>query len=370
MKHDFYIDRVRIFLTALVIFHHTAISFGASGGWYYSASTPTTGGLQMFLSFLMGIDQSYFMSLFFFISALFMPRSFDRKGAGKFVKDRIVRLGIPLALYMFLLHPILVYFILGHVGQTPDSFWSFIWYMDTHNVELSTMWFVFSLLIFEFCYVAYRLISPVRLSQKFSDKKPSAWAQIGFMLLFGFIAFAIRLVYPSGKSFYGLQFGYFSLYVGMYLLGIVASRKGWLDKFESKQLLPNVLFALASILIFGFVYSSNLDKMDLFPGGFNLHALFYAMWEPVMCVEISFCILLFARIKLNRPSSKILAAMSSGSFAAYVIHPLVVVGATFLSETLDVLPWAKLVFVLAVSIPASFALSYVIKKTPVLRRIF
>ena len=32
-----YLDKLRVFLTCLVIFHHTAIAFGASGGWYYKS---------------------------------------------------------------------------------------------------------------------------------------------------------------------------------------------------------------------------------------------------------------------------------------------------------------------------------------------
>jgi glucan biosynthesis protein C len=30
----FFIDRLRVVLTALVILHHTAITYGGSGGWF------------------------------------------------------------------------------------------------------------------------------------------------------------------------------------------------------------------------------------------------------------------------------------------------------------------------------------------------
>jgi fucose 4-O-acetylase-like acetyltransferase len=36
------------------------------------------------------------MALFFFISAYLLVGSFDRKGRAKFLKDRLVRIGIPL----------------------------------------------------------------------------------------------------------------------------------------------------------------------------------------------------------------------------------------------------------------------------------
>jgi len=36
----FYIDNVKIILTILVILHHTFITYGASGGWYYTQKQP------------------------------------------------------------------------------------------------------------------------------------------------------------------------------------------------------------------------------------------------------------------------------------------------------------------------------------------
>ena len=83
----YYLDLLRVFLTMLVFYHHSAVAFGASGGWYYISKETTTGLTQGLLSASMGIDQSYFMSLFFFISAYLMPFSFDRKGMKSFIRS-------------------------------------------------------------------------------------------------------------------------------------------------------------------------------------------------------------------------------------------------------------------------------------------
>jgi len=45
------------------------------------------------------------MGLFLLISAYFVPGSFDRKGASRFLKDRLIRLGIPMAVYSWVLSP-------------------------------------------------------------------------------------------------------------------------------------------------------------------------------------------------------------------------------------------------------------------------
>ena len=86
----YYLDLLRVFLTMLVFYHHSAVAFGASGGWYYISKETTTGLTQGLLSASMGIDQSYFMSLFFFISAYLMPFSFDRKGMKSFIYDPVI----------------------------------------------------------------------------------------------------------------------------------------------------------------------------------------------------------------------------------------------------------------------------------------
>ena len=52
------------------------------------------------------VNQAYFMSLFLLISAYFVPGSYDRKGAGHFVKDRLIRLGIPLIIYSWIISPL------------------------------------------------------------------------------------------------------------------------------------------------------------------------------------------------------------------------------------------------------------------------
>lgn len=59
----YYLDLLRVFLTMLVFYHHSAVAFGASGGWYYISKETTTGLTQGLLSASMGIDlQPYICS--------------------------------------------------------------------------------------------------------------------------------------------------------------------------------------------------------------------------------------------------------------------------------------------------------------------
>ena len=51
----------------------------------------------------------YLMSLMFFISGLFVWPSLARKGSGTFLRDRLLRLGLPLVLAVYVLMPIALY---------------------------------------------------------------------------------------------------------------------------------------------------------------------------------------------------------------------------------------------------------------------
>ena len=57
-------DPIRIILTALVIIHHTAITYGGSGSWYYKEDgAPEL--TQRLLTIVTAVDQSFLMGFFF-----------------------------------------------------------------------------------------------------------------------------------------------------------------------------------------------------------------------------------------------------------------------------------------------------------------
>jgi surface polysaccharide O-acyltransferase-like enzyme len=368
MKRAYYIDRLRILLITLVIFHHTTIAFGAMGGWYYITSQTTTGVVPFILSLFTAVDQAFFMSCFFFISALLMPASFDRKGFGKFMKDRLVRLGIPLAVYTLLIHPTLKFAVCKYLGKTSEPWLDFVWITDTEYPGPGPMWFVLTLLIFETAYALYRRSSKRGVEAKQERRLPSAFAFILFIAGTGLLAFGIRLFYPLGNNFFGLQFGYFVLYIAMYDLGIVASRSNWLERFTLRQAWPWFIASLLAIPVFAIVAASSKapEVMKEFAGGMNLRALFYAMWEPVICVGFCFFLLMFFKRYLNK-AGNLASVLSADSYTVYIFHPLIVVGFTILSEQTALPPLARLAFVLILGIPACFLAAHLIRKIPGVR---
>ncbi|MFT3705132.1 MAG: acyltransferase family protein [Agriterribacter sp.] len=80
MKRLHYLDNLMIFLSMLVILHHVSIGYGTMGGWCYVTPEKLTGPVQVILSALSGVEASFSMCLFFFISAYLTIPSLEKKG--------------------------------------------------------------------------------------------------------------------------------------------------------------------------------------------------------------------------------------------------------------------------------------------------
>jgi peptidoglycan/LPS O-acetylase OafA/YrhL len=79
-------------------------------------------GLDLFCAF----QYMYLMHLMFFLSGVFVYPSLSRKGPARFVFDRLVRLGIPFVLGVFLLMPLAYYPVYRVTAVDPT--WSAFWF--------------------------------------------------------------------------------------------------------------------------------------------------------------------------------------------------------------------------------------------------
>ena len=111
------------------------------------------------------MNQTYFMGLFLLISAYFVPGAFDRKGTKRFWKDRLVRLGIPLALYSWVIQPVVCLLDTCTVTEgLRTSFWTFFtrqYFSFGYFIGQGPMWFVETLLIFTLVYAVGRWLMPL-----------------------------------------------------------------------------------------------------------------------------------------------------------------------------------------------------------------
>ena len=369
-----FLDNLKWFLTMLVIAHHSAIAFGASGGWYYVVPPPEGSFGPRLLTVYVAIQQAFFMSLFFAISSYFLVPSFERKGARRFLLDRAKRLGIPLVVYFFLLNPILVYLSLRFGGRTDASLAQFMSRETLASTGVGPLWFVETLLLFAFVYAGIRWLRPPPEPPRTPRPLPSPAKITGFLLLLTGLTFGVRLVFPVGEEVAGLQFAEFPLYVALFLLGVFAYRYHWLEHLDAKATRPFTLaaciaIALLAARILGAPAVGELQAtLEPVRGGFEIDALLYALFQVVVCVGLSFFCLRIFRARWNRtgPLSK---NLTRAAYAAYIVHPFFVITGTAIIASVPGGPLLHFALLVPFAISTTFAASHILRKLPGLRAI-
>jgi len=388
-----FVDNIRVFLTILVILHHLMITYAGTGRWYYNE-----GGADAFTGYAGGwfcsINQAYFMSLFLLISAYFVPGSYDRKGAGRFLKDRLIRLGIPLAVFSWVLHPLFVYGGLVLAYDLRMSLWRFITteYFTTYGqpvIGAGPLWFVEVLLIFSLVYVLWRLVfrarppvpAPAAQAQGQTAKSgvetrfPGNGSIALFALLLGVAGFLVRLVFPMDEYLFqplNLQLGFFAQYIALFIVGLIAYRRNWLlslpDKTGRLWLGIAALFILLGV---GMQWAMATTVMSgaLKNGGWHWESLTYALWESFLCMSMCIGLIYAFRHYLNR-RGKLAEFLVPNAYTAYIIHALVITTVALIaSDLLPIYPLLKWMVVALVSVPLCFGLSSLIRKIPYTDRV-
>jgi len=371
-----FIDNWRSALIILVVLHHLALVYGAGAPFYY-VEPPWTAPLayQAFLAFIL-INQSFFMGALFLMSGYFTPRSFERKGPGSFLKDRLLRLGIPLVVFIFVLSPI------ASIGyyQMPASLTGITspltWQKYPKLIGFGPLWFVAMLLIFDFGYAVWRTVTRNRASKPAINSAPPGYLAIGtFVLVLALASYLLRIVVPLGKNVLSVfpTLAYLPQYLSFFVLGIIASRSNWFQTIPSKTGRVGLIMALAvTVLLFPIALTGlPLRLSDIvynFLGNGHWQSAVYALWDSIFAVGMCLGLITLFRHFLDRPG-RLGNFMSQQSFTVYIIHVPVIVLLAVLLKRIELEPLLKFGLAAAIGVPLCFAVAYIVRKIPVVSRI-
>ena len=120
-----YLDRLKVLLIAVIIAGHAVVGYSGYEAWLYQPHREVrlSGVSDDVLGVMVLPGMLFVMGLFFLLSGLVTPGPLERKGPRTFARDRIVRLGIPLAVVVLGIWPALVY-VGNRVGGSDASYWS------------------------------------------------------------------------------------------------------------------------------------------------------------------------------------------------------------------------------------------------------
>lgn len=372
----FYIDHLRAALVALVVLHHVALVYGAGAPFYYVE--PPLNNPLAYLALLVFVlfNQAWFMGALFLLAGYFTPGSFDRKGPGPFIKGRLLRLGIPLLIFYFVLGP------LSSTGywQMPASLTGITtpltWGTYPFLLGMGPLWFVALLLIFDFGYAAWRMLTRKRNSAPASESSAPGVLAIGvFVLALALANYLVRFVIPMGKDVLGFPtLSYLPQYLSFFMLGALASRHNWLRTLPRWLGVAGIVTALlAGVFLFPLALSGSLFSLALsepagFVGNGTWQSAVYALWDSIFAVGLCLGALTFFRRFFNG-NSGLGRFLSRQSYAVYIIHTPIVVFIAIALKGISLAPLLKFGLVAIIAVPICFVAAFIVRRIPAVSRI-
>jgi len=320
-----FIDQLRGVITLLVVFHHTAITYGGAGSWYYKEASDSLGHgpTATFLTLFCAINQTWFMGAFFLFAGYVTPGSYERKGASRYLVDRAIRLGIPLLLFGFFLDALTN--SIADLQSDGKFFAIFASRLADFRYAPGPLWFVQVLLLFSMGYAGWRWLRPARRPED-NEPLPSHRALLLAAMGTGTAAFAMRLFVPVGQEYGHMQLGYFPSYIVLFVAGCIAAQHHWLARIDAAYARiwwRVTLIALPILPIVALGYRALTGAGLQVLGGFTGGSLLYAMWEPFVAWGTLLALLWYFRTQVNPER---LRHLGRRAYAIYCFHPPIVVG--------------------------------------------
>lgn len=380
-----YIDNVRIFLSMLVVAHHAGQPYGSDGWWLFQSPLRSN-----WIHLFFGVNEAFFMGLFFLMAGYFHPGSLDRKGPLKFVLDRLWRFGVPIVIMVLGITPVFIYFhevLFKHfppcayldffkgvylgVAARPEG-----WPGDPGiHTEFVHLWFIQNLFIFGCFYALYRAIAggrDVKPAVLPTDPIPAKTAHgffIGLVIWLAVATFLIRIWKPVDDwkvllGIWEIEFAHVPQYVTMFVLGIVAARRNWFARVPAQVGLTWLGVGLACVVVW-MGRGAGLPFAEWI-GGVSIAAGNRALWESLLCV--GFCAGLLTLTREYFPTQTPFAkALSDSSFAVYVFHVPVVTLLQYALADSGLGPIGSFLVVSVLGILISFPLAhFVLRRLPIL----
>jgi hypothetical protein len=355
---------------------HAAVTYSHLGSWYFMENPKPGLALTAIFATYQEFLQAFFMGLLFLIAGYFVPGAFDRKGFGKFLSGRAIRLGIPTLLYMLLVHPFIVYWLLRNFAETSwpaldKAYWPYV----SSGRFLSgsgPMWFAFALLLFSLLYGVARLAGGTAPKSDPAATLPRHAQVAGLVLIIGLCTFLVRIVQPTGTSILNFQLCYFSQYVLLFAVGIRAWRQNWLLRIPWAFAMRWFVLAWTVgvpawfALVLAVLRTHTESRLS---GGFTWQSAALSFWESFFCLGQCLGLLVLFRQRFNS-QGPLARWLSDNSFAVYFLHPPLLIALTLAMRGMPASKPVKFLCATFLGVVLTFlASSLVFRRIPLLKRV-
>lgn len=363
-----YLDKLKILMIAAIIAIHGVLGYAESmgGAWSYGnvAEAHLDPVTETLLLVLAGPFALLMIPLFFLVAGLLTPGSVARKGPGRFARDRLLRLGVPLAIFVLVLWPALLYALYYPLGHAKGSYWAEFLGPD-RAPDTGPLWFVAVLLIFSLAYAGW-----VRLRR---DRPATTRREVtagGLAVIVAVVTaatFAIRLVYPfASESFGDLNLWQWPAAIALFGLGVAGSRWGWLSGVPDRLRRQCAAVTVAGLVAGGALAASagplGVRLSDL-AGGWGWPALAFAAIENTLAGYGAIWLLAVAQRRLGRPLGArhgMGPVLARCAYGAFLVQGPVLIGLAVALRPVPVPGDVKALVVAAGGVAGSFALAWLL----------
>ncbi len=329
-----WIDRLRSALTVLVVAHHASLAYTTFASFdpraYVNSTNPVVDdsrwvGMDVFVNF----NDIFFMPLMFFISGLFVFRSWLKKGKMIFLRDRAKRLGIPFIVCAVLIIPVAYlpsYALSGH-DFTVAAFLED--YVFVQQWPAGPLWFIWTLLLFQ--GVATALPSgwfyKIEVATSDSLKKPIRFLITIFLILLVMLApLSLWLGQYHWVSWgpFDVQINRALLYFSFFIFGVSLGSGSWENRLFTEKRLLNRRWQFWLTLCFAAYLLVELVTYSIWE---VVRTGTLSGWAAWLIFDVTFvascicsCVAFLAVFRHFVRTSDVMKSLSSNAFGIYLIH--------------------------------------------------
>ncbi len=367
-----FIDQIKALMIALVIAIHVLFAMIIPGAWFGihipsdGSTHPLFAGISVWLLFFCN---SFFMYMLFLISGYFVPRSIHKKGVARYLKERLLRIGVPLLFGLLLINSSSL--LLARLS--PGSATANIPWRELPFNQLGVLWFLVVLFAFDLLYCAWVKLRGDRFALNTSVPTP----QLRSWLISAVVLAILEAVMTTQKELWAVvarlplggletQGAHIFTYAFLFFLGCKASSHRWLERLDPHLVMRWFRFSIAvalSLLTICLVVTFNGSLADQF----GKLVLLANLLNPFIGWGVMAYLLLWFQRNENRFGQP-LANAGVDSFGAYIIHSLVLVIVLEVIGFIGLNPWLIAAAGISLGIIFSFGAIHQLRRIPAVAR--
>lgn len=369
-KRAFFLDNLKVALTCLVIANHGSQAYTSiNTGWVIQQGNIPEINDQIIGLFL-SINNTFFMALFFLISAYFIPASYERKTISKYLKERFIRLGIPTIFFVLIVFPIFGIIMNNGKMSATDFLLNKFFNLSSGELSLGHTWYLFDLLLFSCTYALYTYLSKNKTSKRNLSNVPGNLKIAVFISILTLVLFVVRIFFPPGyfTMFHIFEPARIPSYIAMFVIGLIAYKNNWIERITVSTAYIWGAISLVTIFLTPIIQTFVLNGKDMWAKGLTLNSFIVSAWDAILCVGLCISLIVLFREKFNF-QSKILKRAANDSFAVYLLHPFVLILIQGLMINVALHPFIKCIVVIVISTILCYIICHIVKKLPYVSKV-